>query len=330
MRRWRIAPPWWPLLGLTAPLWGPAVLLRHRRFVREREAAERRNRERLAAARPLALPEVDRLELTVIVEARARPGFRSEAGVSYRLRTNRGALLMDVGFGPAHGVFAHNAERLGFSWEGIEALAISHLHLDHMGGARAQRRRRVAVPGRFAPPRPIPCFLPDRAEAPGFEPCVIGGPRELAAGIGTTGPLTRALFFLGSVEEQALLVRLRGRGLVVVTGCGHPTLPRILEMAARLSNDPVYAVIGGLHFPLTGGRDSLPGIEIQMFAGTGKPPWRRITDEDLTAAIDSLRAAGVRRLLLSAHDTCNTALHRFESEAGAEFTVLEAGAVEVV
>ncbi len=323
----RIHPVAWPGLSITAPLWAPWLLLKNARFARSKEQAHRRNEQRLRDATPLGLPHATSLEITVLVDERARPGFLGQEGVSYILKTEFGKLLMDVGFGPASGVLSHNAARLDFSWEGIAGLAISHLHGDHMGGLAAARARTVALPGELAPDRPgIPCFLPEAAHTPRFEPVILDKPRPLAAGIGSTGPLSRSLFFLGPVEEQALLVRLKDRGLVVITGCGHPGLKLILGMARRLTNDPIYAVAGGLHFPITTGRGHYPGFEAQMLFGTGRPPWRRITNDDLSDAIDILREAHVRRLLLSAHDTCDHAIARFTNELDADVDVLSAGA----
>src|SRR5262249_964087 len=53
------------------------------------------------------------------------------------------------------------------------------------------------------------------------------------------------------LDDQALVVHLRGRGLVVLTGCGHAGAVNIVRSALRLTGVPnPHAVIGGLH--LTG------------------------------------------------------------------------------
>jgi 7,8-dihydropterin-6-yl-methyl-4-(beta-D-ribofuranosyl)aminobenzene 5'-phosphate synthase len=322
----RISPLWWPVLAVASPVLVPWLLLRNRQFQKDRARAGELNQKRIGQAKPLELPELDFLELTVLVEWKAEEGFIGDAGVSYLFKTDLGALLYDVGFGPARPALTHNGSRLGFSLDQVDGLAISHLHADHIGGLSAQRSRQVTVPEELLSPQPKPCFLPDRAEAEGFKAEVVENPRLLTAGIASTGPLARSLFMLGWTEEQALLARVKNKGLVVFTGCGHPTIEVILEMVGRLADEPLYAVGGGLHFPVTAGRGNRGGIQLQTILGTGKPPWRRITDEDLSRNIAAINGAAPDKVYLSGHDTCDHALDRMKRELRAETEVLKAGA----
>ncbi len=323
----RISPVWWPVLAAASPVIAPWLFVKNRRFRKNCLRAARSNRERIAAAVPLDLPALDFLELTVLVEWKARKGFLRDAGVSYLMRTNLGSVLFDVGFGPARPALAHNAAQMGLGCDQVDALIISHLHGDHMGGISAQRALEVRVPEPLMPSKRMPCFLPSPAAAEGFQVDVVERPRLLSAGIASLGPLARSDFFLGYIEEQALLARIKNRGLVVVTGCGHPGVGVILEMARHLSDAPVYAFGGGLHFPITGGRVTVAGIQLQAILGTGKPPWQRITDDDLSEAIATLNESGrPQRVCLSGHDTCDHALRRLQRELKADSDLLEAGA----
>jgi 7,8-dihydropterin-6-yl-methyl-4-(beta-D-ribofuranosyl)aminobenzene 5'-phosphate synthase len=57
------------------------------------------------------------------------------------------------------------------------------------------------------------------------------------------------------VDDQALVVHVRGRGLVVLTGCGHAGAVNIARHAMRLTGvERLDALLGGFH--LTG-----PGFE---------------------------------------------------------------------
>jgi len=322
----RISPVWWPVLAVASPVIVPWLLIRNRHFQEDRTRAAELNQERISQAEPLEMPELDFLELTVLVEWKTDEGFMGDAGVSYLFKTELGSMLYDVGFGPTRPALAHNAAKLDFSLDQVEALAISHLHGDHMGGIRAQRSLQVTVPDQLMSSEPMPCFLPDTAEAQGFKAELVEKPQLLAAGIASTGPLARSLFLFGYTEEQALLARVKDRGLVVFTGCGHPTIEVILDMVGRLSDEPLYAVGGGLHFPVTGGRGDRAGIQFQTIMGTGKPLWQRITDEDLSRTINAINGAGPEKVYLSGHDTCDYALDRMKRELNAETEVLKVGA----
>ena len=59
--------------------------------------------------------------------------------------------------------------------------------------------------------------------------------------------------------------------------------------------------------------------------GTGKPPWKKIRDDDLSRAIAAINERRPARVLLSAHDTCDHSLDRFRQELHAETEVLSAG-----
>jgi len=322
----RISPAWWPVLAVGSPVIVPLLLIRNRRFRQDRARAAELNRARISQAGALEMPELDYLELTVLVEWKTEEGFTGDAAVSYLLKTGLGSMLYDVGRGPTHPALAHNAAKLGFHLDQVDAMAISHLHGDHMGGIPAQRSRQVTLPDALMSPQVKSCFLPDKAEAKGFKTERVERPQLLTAGIASTGPLARSLFRYGFTEEQALLARVKDKGLVVLTGCGHPTIEVVLEMVGRLSSEPLYAVGGGLHFPVTGGRVNRAGIQVQTMIGTGKPPWQRITDEDLSRAISTINNARPKRVYLSGHDTCDHALDRMTRELNAETEVLKAGA----
>jgi 7,8-dihydropterin-6-yl-methyl-4-(beta-D-ribofuranosyl)aminobenzene 5'-phosphate synthase len=322
----RISPVWWPVLAIGSPAIIPWLLIKNRSFQENRARAAELNQSRINQAGLLEMPELDYLELTVVVEWKNCEGFIGDAGVSYWFKTGLGSMLYDIGFGPTRPALTHNAAKLGFHLDQVDSLTISHLHSDHMGGLAAQRSRQVTVPDELMSTQPKFCFLPDKAKAKGFKAELVERPQLLTAGFASTGPLARSLFMFGFTEEQALLARVKNKGLAVFTGCGHPTIEVILQMVRRLSNEPLYAFGGGLHFPVTAGRGNRAGIQLQTMIGTGKPPWQRITDEDLSQTIATINRASPKRVYLSGHDTCDHALDRMMRELNAETEVLKAGA----
>src|SRR5207302_4364823 len=50
------------------------------------------------------------------------------------------------------------------------------------------------------------------------------------------------------LDDQALIVDIKDKGLLVITGCGHAGVINICRYARRLTNDrPLYAVLGAFH-----------------------------------------------------------------------------------
>lgn len=326
----RISPFWWPVLAITSPVLIPAMWLRHRKFKKDISKVRQLNRERINKTKKIDLPELEYLKITVLVEEKVAPGFKGAPGISYKIDTDLGTVLFDLGFGPENPCFDHNAKKLGFALEQSDGLVISHLHPDHMGGFEAARKNELALPESFEDPGGMPCFLPGVATAAGFEEKVVTKPMLLPAGLATTGPLSRSLFLMGRTDEQAIVARLKGKGIVVITACGHPTMKRILQMVTAMTEEPVYAVCGGLHLPVTDSPLKRPGLKVQMIWGTGKPPWKKITDHDLDKTIEVLNQAKVRKLLLSHHDCCEYSADRIGRQVDAQTSSLCAGSAYVL
>ncbi len=323
--KFRISPLWWPLLGATSPFLGTWLVVKNKRYKKLKLESEKLNRNRIEEAQVLDLPEMDFLDLDVLVEWKVKEGFMRDAGVSYLFKTEEGSLLFDVGHGPSNAALSKNSKKMKSSIKNIDALAISHLHKDHIGGLKAARDKNVMIPKELKPMEAKPCFLPDKAKAEGFTTKLVTSPRLLNCGIASTGPLSRSLFLFGLKEEQALIVRLKNKGLVVFTGCGHPTIEVILEMVKKICSDPIYAIGGGLHFPVGEGRGNKFGIQFQTFIGTGKPPWKKVTIEDMEKTIDAINRVKPKKFYLSGHDTSDFALDYFKKRINADTCVLKAG-----
>src|SRR6185437_16539028 len=121
-------------------------------------------------ARLSDLGEVDEVSILPLVE-RLTPGgsgLVGEPGVSYLIRAGGMRVLFDSGLsgGKAQSALVHNAQMLGVPLAGLDAVVISHLHLDHVGGLRAMRRRTFSFaagalePSRVSCPRPWGCGGP--------------------------------------------------------------------------------------------------------------------------------------------------------------------------
>jgi 7,8-dihydropterin-6-yl-methyl-4-(beta-D-ribofuranosyl)aminobenzene 5'-phosphate synthase len=144
----------------------------------------------------------------------------------------------------------------------------------------------------------------------------------IAPGIAVLPPLPQALFWLGSVHEQALIVNVRGFGLVLVSGCGYPPVERTLAVAERALDIPIQGVIGGFHLPVHPlGTPLIP----QAILGSLRPPWRLVDERDAAAVMDAIAQRGPRVVALSGHDSTPWADRQFASRFSGAYRLLPAG-----
>jgi 7,8-dihydropterin-6-yl-methyl-4-(beta-D-ribofuranosyl)aminobenzene 5'-phosphate synthase len=212
-----------------------------------------------------------------IVKRLDRPNrhFLSEHGLSILVETDEGKkILVDTGASPM--VFEHNLSLLGFKPSDIDAVFISHGHYDHLGGLVSMidagvpiygdpkifslKRFAVAVDGTkrdISAPKELIEALP-RAKLNLSSASV-----EIVPGVKTSGQIVRESKFEvpdrflkeeaegnqvndDVLEEQALFIQTK-KGLVILSGCGHPGIVNVVTQAKRSFDKRIYMVIGGFH-----------------------------------------------------------------------------------
>ncbi|MCL4230053.1 MAG: MBL fold metallo-hydrolase [Dehalococcoidia bacterium] len=210
---------------------------------------------------------------------RAEHGFA--ALVTVTAGGERHRLLFDAGLS-RHGLM-ENMDRLQLNPKELEAVVLSHGHFDHTGGLAglAERLGRANLPllvhpraytkRRSAPPNvsPLPLPPPSRSalEGAGFELVESEDPSLIFQdALLVTGEVPRVTgfeqgfpFFQAEengqwepephlLDDQAVVVNVRGRGLVVLTGCGHSGIVNIVRRAVELTGvESVAGVLGGFH-----------------------------------------------------------------------------------
>lgn len=104
---------------------------------------------------------------------------------------------------------------------------------------------------------------------------------------------------------------MAGKGIVLIIGCGHPTIEHIIDRAEMLFDEPIYGVVGGLHYPVSKSRSVKYGLQAQMVFGIGKWPWDPINEQDVKEAITYLQHRDPQLVALSPHDSCDWSLDAF-------------------
>ncbi|MCP4020521.1 MAG: hypothetical protein GY729_01645 [Desulfobacteraceae bacterium] len=171
----------------------------------------------------------------------------------------------------------------------------------------------------------IKAYTPIPMIYPGLNPVCLDDPKVISKGVAAIGTISNQLFFAGRTLEQALAINVKGKGIVLIVGCGHQTLSRILERTESLFNQPVYGIIGGLHYPVESSRLILHGFPVQKYIGTGKLPWESITIKDVKQNIGLLKSKNPKLVGLSAHDSCDLSLAEFRRSFAKAYCQIKAG-----
>jgi 7,8-dihydropterin-6-yl-methyl-4-(beta-D-ribofuranosyl)aminobenzene 5'-phosphate synthase len=211
----------------------------------------------------------------------------AEHGFSAVVKTASGEETHEVffDFGLSDVAVPYNADKLGVDLSGLEAAVLSHGHMDHFG-ALIPMIEAIPVkpvpfylhPAAFKENRYLKVgdirikFPPaDRAawEQAGADIIESAGPRLLAGDtvlfLGEIERLTdfekgmpNAYFEKGGEEswdpieeDTGIAVHLRGKGLVILSGCSHSGIVNTVAYARKVTGvDRVHVVMGGFH--LTG------------------------------------------------------------------------------
>ncbi len=195
----------------------------------------------------------------------------------------KGTLLYDAGLGAT--TLVHNMAVLGLPPTALQAIVISHGHTDHHGGlahlvkqlevahpipllihpAAWQNRKMVAPTGaelslpapKLVDLDPTKITLLERKEPTLLlkETVLVTGEvaRETAFEQGQTNHLAQGEAGHWEADpmiwdDQALILHVRGKGLVILTGCSHAGIVNIIQYAQRLTGvEQIYGVLGGFH-----------------------------------------------------------------------------------
>lgn len=219
-----------------------------------------------------------------IKDMKIKGNILAEHGFSALVRTEvEGEVhLLLFDFGYSETALPYNLERLGVDLEGLEAAVLSHGHRDHTGAFYPVMGRITRKPlpvylhpdvflrQRYLKFGEVKIFFPelDREEMEKAgaevretpEPALLAGETVLFLGeIARTTDFEKGMpnaFYLEGDEERwdpvrddtSLAFLVKGKGLVVLSGCAHSGIVNTVRHAQRHTGvDKVHAVMGGFH-----------------------------------------------------------------------------------
>ncbi len=167
-------------------------------------------------------------------------------GFSCVIRRAEKTILFDTGGDGS--TLLTNMKKLGINPQEIDLVVLSHIHGDHVGGLTDFLEKNPEVVVYL--PRSFPKGFKDKVKEYGAKIVEVQVSLKICQGVYSSGEL-------GTWgKEQSLIIHTE-KGLIVITGCAHPGIVKIVDMAKDLLKNDVLLVMGGFHL----GRKSRGEIE---------------------------------------------------------------------
>ncbi len=157
-------------------------------------------------------------------------------GFSCYIQGTEKTILFDVG--GEGSVLLSNMEKLKINPKAVNAIVLSHVHYDHIGGLSCFLKKNQNLTVYM--PQSLPQSVKDTVRQAGALVADIKKPIKICKDVYSTGEL-------GSfIKEESLIIKT-SKGLIVITGCAHPGIVNIVKKAKEMLKSDVYLVLGGFH-----------------------------------------------------------------------------------
>lgn len=273
----------------------------------------------------LDIGETEKFEIIPLVDwFTANDSLIGESGVAYLIRTDETTILFDLGLNADNthpSPLLHNMSKLGITVDDIDMIVISHNHSDHIGGSRWNKSNSFSFTNYQLDLKDMPVFTPNEMTYPGLNPKHTPKPIKISKGVATVGVIHKPSFVI-DIAEQALVINVKNKGIIVISGCGHQSMKNILERTSILFEEPIYGILGGFHYPMEEGRNI---NWIYKYFVVDKLSWERLTIDDIYYNINLLKTNGIKLVGVSGHDSSDKSIELFKKEFGEKYVDIIVG-----
>jgi 7,8-dihydropterin-6-yl-methyl-4-(beta-D-ribofuranosyl)aminobenzene 5'-phosphate synthase len=180
---------------------------------------------------------LENMSLTIVYDNNPyKEGLSTAWGFSCLIKGAEKTILFDTGGNRT--ILLANMNKLGINPKDIDLVVLSHIHYDHVGGLEGllQHNQELTV---FFPASFQDRFKYDLIKS-GVQTGVIRDSTLICKGVYSTGELgTR-------IREQSLIIHT-DKGILVITGCAHPGIIKIIKTSKNFIRDDVRLIMGGFH-----------------------------------------------------------------------------------
>ena len=157
-------------------------------------------------------------------------------GFSCVIRGTEKTILFDTGGDGS--ILVTNLEELGINPKEIDLVVLSHIHGDHVGGLPSFLEKNPEVVVYL--PKSFPKGFKDGVKEYGAKVVEVQESLKICEEVYSTGELGTW------IKEQSLVIHTE-KGLILITGCAHPGIVKIVNQAKDLVKNDVLLVMGGFH-----------------------------------------------------------------------------------
>lgn len=177
------------------------------------------------------------LSLTIVYDNNPHDDrLETRWGFSCYIKGAEKTILFDVG--GEGSVLVSNMEKLKIDPKTVNAIVLSHIHYDHIGGLSHFLKKNATVTVYM--PQSLPQSVKDTVRLAGARLADVHKPIKICKDVYSTGELGTF------IKEESLIVKT-SKGLIVITGCAHPGVVNIVKRAKEILKSDVYLVLGGFH-----------------------------------------------------------------------------------